>query len=277
MRGSFSAEILKQTRRATTWVLLAASLVLSLVFGYALPYTSYATSDDPQSPQAREVLASFLPTQLVPNTIGGFALFAGALALIFGALAVGGEYGWDTLKTTLTQRPSRLRVYAGKLAALSALLLGAVVVSFAVGAGVSVALAVVEDQPATFPAAQELIEGVVSGWLILTMWCTVGAVAALAFRSVALPVGLGVVWILGIENLISAVADSILTALQPLRDVLPASNAGSLIWAIAPVVGDPPPGVSGAVSGTRAAITLLVYLAVLIPTGAMLLRRRDVA
>lgn len=276
LRGSFSAEILKQYKRAATWVLLATGLILTLVFGYALPYTSYATSDQPQRPPAQEALASTLPGQLVPNSIGGFALFVGGIAVVFGALAMGSEYGWDTLKTTLTQRPTRLTVLGGKLLALSAMLLGAVLIYFAVNAAVSAAIATAEGQPVAFPAAQELIEGVLSGWLILTMWTTAGAVLALAFRSVALPIGLGVVWILGVENLIANAANTLLTALQPVRDVLPSTNAGSLIYSLAPAVGDGVPGVSDAVSGTRAVATLAVYLVVLATAGALTLRRRDV-
>ena len=51
-------------------------------------------------------------------------------------------------------------------------------------------------------------------------------------RGVALPIGLGVVWVLGIENLVSGMAESVLSALQPLRDVLPGVNAGSLVTAV---------------------------------------------
>jgi hypothetical protein len=37
-----------------------------------------------------------------------------------------------------------------------------------------------------------------------------GAVLAVAFRNVALPIGLGVVWILGIETLLAGVVASLL-------------------------------------------------------------------
>ncbi|HEV8653239.1 MAG TPA: hypothetical protein VG276_28560 [Actinomycetes bacterium] len=39
-----------------------------------------------------------MPRRVIP-------LFAGALALLIGVLATGGEYGWDTVKVLLTLGP----------------------------------------------------------------------------------------------------------------------------------------------------------------------------
>ncbi|HSO53797.1 MAG TPA: ABC transporter permease, partial [Actinomycetes bacterium] len=127
MIASFQAEILKLAKRPATWVLVGVALALTQLFGYLLPYSSWATSDqnfqtEGMDPQA--VLAGTLPVELVPTSLGGFPVFAGALALILGALATGSEYGWGTMQTALTQRPTRLAVYGGKLAALAASTLG---------------------------------------------------------------------------------------------------------------------------------------------------------
>ncbi len=282
MSGSYRAELLKLSKRATTWVLLGVSLALTELFAYILPYTSYATSGEnfaTEGTTRQQVLASTLPDQLVPNALGGFPVFTGALALIFGALAVGSEYGWGSLKTILTQRPSRLRVYEGKLLALATMLLAAVLILLAVGALSSSLIAAVESKPLDFPAPLDLVEGIAGGWLILAVWCLFGVLLGFVFRSVALPVGLGVVWILAIENLISGVADSLLTGLRPLRDLLPATNAGSLVWTLTTQAGDPgdlAPGVTDAVTVTRATITLVLYLALFVAAGASLLRRQDV-
>jgi len=282
MRGSLSAELLKLRKRPTTWVLLGVSLVLTELFAYFLPYTSYVTGDQNQQTQGvapQQVLAGILPDQLVTNSIGGFPVFAGALALIFGALAAGSEYGWGTLKAALTQRPSRLRLYGGKLLALATMVLAAVLTIFATGALTSGVIATIESRPLDYPGPLDLAQGIASGWLILAMWCLFGALLGFAFRSVALPVGLGVVWVLGVENLISSVAESLLTGLQPLRDLLPAANAGSLVWALAPgggADGEAPPGVIDAVTGTQATVALALYVAVFVVAGALLLRRRDV-
>jgi ABC-2 type transport system permease protein len=283
MIGSFQAEILKLRKRPATWVLLGVTLALGLLFGYLLPYSSWVTSDqnfqtEGLDPQA--VLTGTLPGELVPTSLGGFPVFAGALALILGALASGSEYGWGTLQTALTQRPTRLAVYGGKLAALATATLAIVLAVFAVNAATSAVIATLESRPLDYPSPAALAEGIGSGWLVMGMWSGLGAVLGFAFRGVALPVGLGVVWVLGVENLVSAVADSLLTGLRPLRDLLPGVNAGSLVWSLAPgggTSGEPPPGVIDAVSGGRASVALALYVAAFVAAGALLVRRRDVA
>ena len=283
MIASFSAELLKLRKRPATWILLGVVLGLTQLFGYVLPYSSWLTSDQnfrTQGLDPQAVLAGTLPGELVPTSLGGFPVFAGALALILGALAAGSEYGWGTMQTALTQRPSRLAVHGGKLAALAASTLAIVLATFALNATVASVIATVESRPLDFPSLAELAKGVGSGWLILGMWCGLGALLGFAFRGVALPIGLGVVWVLGVENLVSAVADSLLTGLRPLRDVLPGVNAGSLVWSLAPgggSSGQAPPGVVDAVTGGRATLSLALYVAAFAVAAALLVRRRDVA
>ena len=234
MIGSFAAEILKLRKRPATWVLLGVALALNQLFGYLLPYSSWVTGDQNEQTQGLDpqaVLAGTLPGELVPTSLGVPGV-RGALALILGALAAGSEYGWGTMQTALTQRPTRLAVYGGKLAALAASTLAIVLATFALNA--TTAIATLESRPLDYPSVATLAEGIGSGWLIMGMWCGLGALLGFAFRGVALPVGLGVVWVLGVENLVSAVADSLLTSLQPLRDLLPGVNAGSLVWSLAP-------------------------------------------
>jgi ABC-type transport system involved in multi-copper enzyme maturation permease subunit len=277
--GSFSAEVLKLRKRPAIWVLVGVVLLLTQVFGYILPYSSYATGGENNQTQGvdpQQVLAGVLPGELVPSSLGGYPIFAGALALVLGALVAGSDYGWGTMQTALTQRPTRLALYGGKLLALAAVALTVVLATFAVNAVVAGAIAAAESKPLDFPSAAALARGIGSGWLIIGMWSGFGALLGFAFRSVALPIGLGVVWVLGVENLISGVADSLLTALRPLRDLLPGVNAGSLVWSLGPGTGEAAPGVVDAVSGTRATVALAVYVAIFAAAGAYLLRRRDV-
>ena len=111
MLASFSAEMLKLYKRPAAWVLLLVTLVLSQVFNYLVPYAGYLSADNERV--AEQILARTMPENLISNSIGGFPMFAGALVLTFGAVSVGSEYGWGTLKTMLIQRPGRLSVYAG--------------------------------------------------------------------------------------------------------------------------------------------------------------------
>src|ERR671911_1073973 len=111
MLARFLGEMLKLYKRPTTWVLLLVAVALSQVFNYLVPYAGYLTAENERA--AEQILASAMPENLISNSIGGFPLFAGALALTLGAISVGSEYGWGTLKTMLIQRPRRLRIYAG--------------------------------------------------------------------------------------------------------------------------------------------------------------------
>jgi ABC-2 type transport system permease protein len=280
MRDTVRAELFKLSKRPAAWVLLAAAAVLNQIFSYLVPYLSYRAGDAQSfggNIPPQEVLASTMPDQLVINTIGGFPVFAGALALVLGALMFGGEYGWGTVKTMLSQRPGRSAVLGGQLVALAFAMLVCVGVLFALSAASTTAIALVENQAMHWPSVAAVVQGFGAGWLILVVWGSLGAVLGVALRGVALPIGLGVVWVLGIENLVSAMASNVLTALRPLRDVLPGVNAGSLVSAVMPDrVIDPPPGVTASVTELRAVVTLLCYLVAAAALATWTTRRRDV-
>ena len=109
MLRDIRAELTKQARRPATWLLLAVAVVLTLTFGYAVPYAglSGATSGPPGSGRG---LAAMLPDAFVGSALGGLPIFVGALALIFGVLVAGSEYGYGIWKTVLVRYPSRVAV-----------------------------------------------------------------------------------------------------------------------------------------------------------------------
>jgi ABC-type transport system involved in multi-copper enzyme maturation permease subunit len=280
MLGSYRAELLKLRKRSAVWVLFGAGLVLSLIFGYLLPYLGYATGDDnPQTdgvPRA-EILRGMLPERVIDNTIGGYPIFAGALALVLGAIVIGGEYTWGTLKTVLTQRPGRVTILGAQFLALATMVALWVICIFAACVLCSVSVAAAENGSMAWPSAGDLLQGLVGGWLVLMTWCLAGAVLAVAFRNVALPIGLGVVWILGIETLLAGVVSSLLPGLKWLANILPGTNAGSLVFSVTGMAAsDAPPGVRDAVGGGRALLTLIAYCAVFAVLAVWTTRRRDV-
>ena len=281
MLGSYRAELLKLRKRSAVWVLFGAGLVLSLIFGYLLPYLGYVTGDDNQQTSGiprTEVLRGVLPERVLDNTIGGFPVFAGALALVLGAIVVGGEYTWGTLKTILTQRPGRSTLLGGQLLGLLTMVAVWVLGIFAASALCSIGIAAAESAPMDWPGPLALLQGLAGGWLVLTLWCLAGAALAVAFRNVALPIGLGVVWILGIETLLAGVVGSLLPDLEFLTDAMPGTNAGALVFSVTGMSpADAPPGVRDAVSGDRALLTLLGYVAVFVILAMVTTRRRDVS
>jgi ABC-2 type transport system permease protein len=280
MSGSYRAELLKLRKRPAAWVLAGVAVVLSLIFGYLLPYLGYVTGDEnPQTdgvPRG-EILRGMLPERVMDNAIGGYPIFAGALALVLGAIVVGGEYTWGTLKTILTQRPGRGTVLVSQFLALATMIAVWVLGIFVACVLCSVGIAAAENGSMDWPGVTAVLEGLAGGWLVLMMWCLAGAVLAVAFRNVALPIGLGVVWILGIETLLAGVVSSLLPDLEFLSNALPGTNAGSLVFSVTGMVAaDAPPGVRDAVGGGRALLTLLAYCAIFAVLAAWTTRRRDV-
>ncbi|MFC6017425.1 ABC transporter permease [Plantactinospora solaniradicis] len=281
-----AAELYKLVRRPANWLLLAVALVLSLTFTYLVPYAGYAegtgtVGGGPGSgPGSGQVgadgggLAALLPAELVGNSIGGLPIFLGAIMLILGVLTVGGEYGWGTWKTLFTQGPSRLVGYAGKLVALSVATLAAVLAVFAAGGAASAVIAGVEGQPMQWPPLAELTVGVGAGWLVATMWACFGALLAVLLRGVALPVGLGLVWLLAVQNLLASLAAPLLDWVAELQKGLPGPNAGSLVAALG--AGADTPGVEQVVGGGQAALTVAGYLVGFVLLSGAFLHRRDI-
>ena len=204
MWGNVRAELTKLGRRPAMWLLVATALTLSLTFTYLIPYAGYAGGTG--GVRSGRGLAALLPAGLVGNSIAGLPVFLGAIMVILGVLAVGGEYGWQTWKTVLAQGPSRLSVYAGKLVAIAVAALVVVLAVFTVGAAASAIIAGVESRPLDWPGVGDMLAGVGAGWLIAAMWATFGAALAIALRGVALPIGLGLVWLLAVQNLLAAIA-----------------------------------------------------------------------
>jgi ABC-2 type transport system permease protein len=100
---------------------------------------------------------------VVDNAVGGLPLFGEAVALIFGAFAVGSEDGWDPLKTVLTQRPPHGAVYGGKLLALAALTVGLVLATVGLSAAASAVVAVLESAALDWPSLADLAQGIAAG------------------------------------------------------------------------------------------------------------------
>ncbi len=106
-------------------------------------------------------------------------------------------------------------------------------------------------------------------------WCLFGAMLAFLFRGMALPIGLGVVWIMGVENLIVNVAANLLDFAETLEKGLPGVNAGSLVAALDGAA-DGTPGVNTVVDGTQATLVLIAYAVVFVLIAGFALQRRDV-
>ncbi|WP_236790604.1 ABC transporter permease [Amycolatopsis sp. GM8] len=264
MSGDLKAELSKQVHRPASWLLLVVAVALSLTFGYLVPYAA------PDPGRGQDAL---LPGAFVGSAIGGLPIFIGGLTLIFGVLVAGSEYGWDTWKTVLAQGSSRFSVYGAKIVTVAVGTLLLMLTLFAAAAGASALVAVLRDQPMQWPSIVDIVRGIGAGWLIAMMWGTFGVALAVVFRSVALPIGLGLVWLLAVQNLLASVAAPVLPWVAEAQKGLPGPNAGSLVAGLGARTGTP--GVEQLVGAGQASLVVAVYLLAFAAVGGWLLHRRD--
>lgn len=275
---SIAAELLVLRKRTSTWILLGVWVFLGLLFAYLLPYLAYR--GDVGGP-VQTSLEALLPQDLVANLLGGFPFFGGVFALMLGVLTAGSDYGWNTLKTVLVQRPSRMRMFGAKLAAIAVGLIPFVVVIFVGGAVVSVLIAGAEGAALQWPSTWELVRGLAAGWFVLATWAALGVALAIASRGTALAIGLGILYALVIEGLLSTLASEV-AWLDGLVEYFLRANAYSLVTAIGvptATLGDNGPGsfFGPFVGAGQAVLVMSVYIACFVALSAALLRRRDVS
>jgi ABC-2 type transport system permease protein len=267
-----AAELLALRKRAATWVLLGIYAALSTGFAYALPYLEL---DGPGVPP------EVLPDRIAGQVIAGFPFFGGVFALILAVLAVGSDYGWDTLKTLFAQGPGRLRVLGAKLAALGVVLVPFTLVVFVAGALASLGIAEAEGATVDWPSAWLVVRALAAGWLILAAWAAFGVLLAVATRGTSLAIGIGILYTLVIEGLTSAIAESV-SFLEPLVQVFVRANAYSLVEPLGlsfeGAAGNGPGAYLGPLVSPGQALLVLVALAAeFLAVSATLLRRRDVS
>ena len=293
MGASFRAESLKLRKRPAVWILGLIWLGLAVVLGYVAVYAFVANAPPapvprgvPQEERAQiqrqdrqfqeQQLRSLLPENAVSGALSSFANLGAAVALILGTLAVGGEYGWGTLKTIVTQRPNRSQVFGGKLLALLVVLAVFAVLILASSAVASYAVAVLQEASVNWPPAGEFIRALGAGVLILALWAALGAFLATLFRSTALAVGLGLVYLLVLEVLLL----SLPIPNESYREAgrfFPGQNSTFLANAFAPGGAGGVPGLPGTPAGAgQAALVVAAYTIVFVVLAALIFRRRDV-
>jgi ABC-type transport system involved in multi-copper enzyme maturation permease subunit len=262
-----AAELLILRKRAATWILLSVWTLLGIFFAYVIPYALDPETDD---------ITPFVPHALTGTLLEGFPFFGGVFALMLGVFALGSEYGWGTLKTLFTQGPSRSRVFAAKLAALGIVLIPFVLCLFAAGLIASLVIAAIEGAPATLPSAWLLLRALAAGWLILAVWGALGLLLGVLTRGTSIAIGLGILYALLVEGLLSNI-----DALEPIAGGFLRSNGYSLaraLGAAADSISSNGPGAFGGpfVSPGQAVAGLAGVIVVFVAIARTLLVRRDV-
>src|SRR4029077_17760793 len=105
------------------WVLGGIMLAALLLFGYGFNWIQLSFPSKSFHGEGGLTIAqlktALYPINFVKSALEGVGIVGSNLTLILGALVVGSEFGWGTVKTVYTQRPGRLQTLAGQGAVVS--------------------------------------------------------------------------------------------------------------------------------------------------------------
>lgn len=277
LTAGIRADLLRLRKWPAFWIVLGTWIVLNLTFAYLFNYLAYTTGSSTRMSNGlpRELLLQQMLPAAVPEVFTqGMSMFGGALMLVLGALSVGSGYGWGTWKTALTQGPGRVQVIGAAVLSLAVTVVALVLTAFVVDTGVAALIASTQGQSLALPALGRSLLGIASGTAILGMWTLAGAGIGALARGPALAVGLGLVWVLVVENLLRGVA-AIFSPIKAITDHLPGTAAGSLAGSLRTVSGPATPGVLDILSREASLVVLAVYVILFASGTVWLVRRRD--
>src|SRR5712692_6546890 len=172
MINSFKAEWRKLRQRPAVWVLGGIMLAALILFGYAFNWIQLSFPSKNFHPEGGLTIAqlktALYPINFVKNSLQGVGIVGSILTLIMGALVVGSEFGWGTVKTVYTQRPGRLQALAGQVGVVSVIAAIFTVAFYAVAALASSAIALGDGATITWPAAIDILKALGAfdaGWV----------------------------------------------------------------------------------------------------------------
>jgi ABC-type transport system involved in multi-copper enzyme maturation permease subunit len=283
MIATFRAEVRKLRQRPSVWVLGGVLLVLVVLFGYVIEWIQYSTASPTLNSgglTAAQLKVGLYPASFVKVvTNGAVSLLGPALAVVLGALTVGSEYGWGTLKTIFTQRPGRIQVLAGQFAALALIVAVLVLAMYVLAAAASLAVVLLDGKPVAWPATVDILKGLGASWLVFDSWMLFGA---LLFRQSALAIGLGLAYMLIIEGLVFGLLSGFnlnwLTTAEKFFIGQNATALGESFGQAIQAVRAGPPAVSSTplVGAGQAVLVLVAYGLVFIAAAMVVVRRRDI-
>jgi ABC-2 type transport system permease protein len=284
MLGSFSAELLKLRKRWAIRVLVIIFVLLLVLLTYVLTYVIYKNPPPrfaeslPKGTTTADLIRALYPNNFHRMALSNANGLGASIAIILGVLAMGSEYGWGTLKTIFTQKPSRLTVFVAKFLAVAVASLVLTLLVLAAAAVTSTILATIDGQAITWPDALTVVEAAGAMWLILTVWTGLGILLSVIAQQSAMAIGVGIVYGIVVEGIIVGIFGSNPT-LQNIEKGLPGVNATALTDAFGPAVrtrfgGS---GQAALVDPTQAVIVLLAFTAAFLLISSVLVVRRDLA
>jgi ABC-type transport system involved in multi-copper enzyme maturation permease subunit len=276
---SVRAEWFKLLRRRAIWVTIALLLAFGVGTGYLVTYLLVTHSPPSQGASAdlAALRTDLYPASLVKKSMANASTLDAVFALILGVLAQGSEYAWQTVKTAQTQLPGRLAITLGRLLAIALLILLTVLALYATDALAASLIALADGKSTSLPSAAVVAEGIGAEWLIFGFMAIFGFALATLFRQSAMAIGLGLAYVLLIENLVFGLL-RLGDPFKRINDWLPIAHASDLQQSFgqaASVVGIEIVH-SGEVDIARAVLVLVLWACGLAVLSGALVRFRDI-
>jgi ABC-2 type transport system permease protein len=280
MINSFKAEWRKLRQRPAVWVLGGIMLVALVLFGYLFTWLQTSFPSPTFKPDGgltvAQLKSTLYPINFVKNSLGGVGIIGSILTLILGALAVGSEFGWGTVKTVYTQRPGRLQTLAGQVAVTGVIVAIFAIAFYAVAALASVVIALGDSQAITWPAAIDIVKALGATWLIFESWTLFGMALAFLFRQSAMAIGIGLAYVLAIEGILFRLLSGFDASwLNTLEKFFLGQNANALTQSFGQVFARLNPTVP-LVSAGQAVLVLIAYGVIFVAAASLVVRARDV-
>ena len=220
-------------------------------------------------------ILTLFPDQFVNNVMGAAFPVGAAITVVLGAIYAGSEFGWGTLKTTFTQRPGRLTVWAGRVVMFTLWMGIVTLVLFVTGAVMSVVVASFQSHAITWPAVVDIAKGFGAIWLVFTVEGAIGIALGVLIKQSAAALGAGLIYILAVEIIAVRFIDSINNgAYQWIGNLFVGQNAIALAQSFTSAAFGR--SVPPAISAESAVLVLVAYGVGLMIVAAGLLRLRDV-
>jgi ABC-2 type transport system permease protein len=262
MTNIIASQWLKLRRPGVLAALIAGSVVTALATVLAV---TAAESDD-RGPgvgnQAQLSLDDLTSSHGLADALGRSGTLLGVVVLALTASAVGTEYTYGTLRNLLCWESRRIRLLTGTWLALAGAIVAGVAVASTAGSIAGTVAAWTQGHStaawATTTGISDLLAGIANLAVAAIGWSLFGALLALAFRSPATAIGVGVAYVLPFETILDTVSDDVGRWLP-----------GQLLTALAQ-------GGNDTASYPAAGLTLTAYAALVTGPALRSFRRQDV-
>jgi ABC-2 type transport system permease protein len=280
MINTFKAEWRKLRQRPAVWVLGGIMLAALFLFGYAFNWIQLSFPSKNFHPEGGLTIAqlktTLYPINFVKNSLQGVGIVGSILTLILGALVVGSEFGWGTVKTAYTQRPGRLQTLAGQVGVVSVITAVFAIAFYAVAAVASFGIALADGATITWPAAIDILKALGATWLIFESWSLFGMTLAFLFRQSAMAIGIGLAYVLAIEGILFRLLGGFDASwVTTIEKGFLGQNAAALIKSFGSAIANPGAAAPIVTAGV-AVLVLIAYSVVFAGVSSLVVKTRDV-